>query len=197
MAPFSPSGSASAALSSYIIAVRSRGMLHQERHRSCQPPAPPYGEAPRLQLYTTIVSSPYGDHWRSLRRAGAIEIFSSRRLNTFLGTRGDEIKRLLCRLSRNSSQHGFPKVELKTTFSELTFNVIVRMVAGKRYFRDEVSDVHGRGRAVRKIVKEVFPYAGAANPGEFMPVLNWFGNGTYEKRVANSTDACLIARPNQ
>ncbi|PON49943.1 Cytochrome P450, E-class, group I [Parasponia andersonii] len=146
--------------------------------------------------YTTVVQSPYGDHWRNLRRIGAIEIFSSSRLKTFLGIRRDEIKRLLCKLSRNSlrGDDGFAKVEMKSMFSELTFNIIMRMVAGKRYYGDEVSDVE-EARKFRMIMKEAFTYGGAANPADFLPVLNWFGNeGNYEKRVkrlAKSIDAFL------
>jgi isoflavone 2'-hydroxylase len=82
---------------------------------------------------TTVVASPYGDHWRNLRRISALEIFSTTRLNMLLGIRRDEIKHLLRKLGRNSCQD-FAKVELKSMFSELTFNIIMRMVAGKRYY---------------------------------------------------------------
>ncbi|KAE8673164.1 hypothetical protein F3Y22_tig00111810pilonHSYRG00236 [Hibiscus syriacus] len=37
--------------------------------------------------YTTLTSPSYGDHWRNLRRIGAIEIYSSSRLNAFAGVR--------------------------------------------------------------------------------------------------------------
>ena len=51
----------------------------------------------------------------------------------FLGIRKDEIKHLLRRLGRDSRDN-FANVELKSLFSELTFNIITRMVAGKRYY---------------------------------------------------------------
>uniref|UniRef100_A0A2N9EU92 Cytochrome P450 n=1 Tax=Fagus sylvatica TaxID=28930 RepID=A0A2N9EU92_FAGSY len=86
-----------------------------------------------------MATSPYGDHWRNLRRIGALEIFSTNRLNMFLGIRKDEVKHLLWKLSRNSCQ-GFAKVELKSMFSELTFNIIMRMVAGKRYYGEDLKD---------------------------------------------------------
>ncbi|MBA0703904.1 hypothetical protein Golax_016196, partial [Gossypium laxum] len=83
--------------------------------------------------YTTVSTSSYGDHWRNLRRIGAIEIFSSSRLNAFAAVRKDEVQRLLVRLSRDS-RRGFTKVELKSMLNDLTFNNIMRMVAGKRYY---------------------------------------------------------------
>lgn len=53
---------------------------------------------------TTMVGAAYGDSWRNLRRIGAIEIFSSLRLNSFLSIRKDEIRRLILCLSKNSQQ---------------------------------------------------------------------------------------------
>ncbi|KAH7575032.1 hypothetical protein JRO89_XS02G0038000 [Xanthoceras sorbifolium] len=132
---------------------------------------------------TTIVQAPYGDHWRNLRRITAIEVLSSNRLNTFSSIRRDEIKRLLEKLSRDSRQR-FSKVELKTMFSELTFNVIMRMVAGKRYYGDDVEDEEEEEAIrFRKIVTEVGEYGGTSNRGDFLPILNWIDGGNFVKKV--------------
>ncbi|KAJ9670585.1 hypothetical protein PVL29_026868 [Vitis rotundifolia] len=87
--------------------------------------------------YTTIASAPYGEHWRNLRRLSNLEIFSTNRLNMFLGIRRDEIKLLLRQLSRNSRDH-FARVELRPMFIELTCYIIMRMVAGKWYYGEAV-----------------------------------------------------------
>ncbi|WRX20105.1 Cytochrome P450 - like 10 [Theobroma cacao] len=128
--------------------------------------------------YTTVSASPYGDHWRNLRRIGAIEIFSSSRLNTTISVRRDEIRRLLLKLSRDSRQH-FTKVELKSMLSELTFNNIMRMVAGKRYYGDQVTN-EADAKEFWDLIAEVFKNGGAANPADFFPMLNWIGQW-YEK----------------
>jgi len=130
---------------------------------------------------TTMVTSPYGDHWRNLRRIGALEIFSTNRLNMFLGIRKDEVKHLLWKLSRNSCQ-GFAKVELKSMFSELTFNIIMRMVAGKRYYGEDVKDEE-EARIFRGLIEEIITFAGVSNPAEFVPVLRWIDHGGMEKKV--------------
>ncbi|XWS30820.1 hypothetical protein CRYUN_Cryun23aG0023400 [Craigia yunnanensis] len=130
--------------------------------------------------YTTVTASSYGDHWRNLRRIGAIEIFSSSRLNTFLSVRKDEIKRLLLKLSRDSRQD-FAKVELKSMLADFTFNNIMRMVAGKRYYGDEVTN-EAEAREFRDLIAEAFRNGVAANPADFLPILNWFGQG-FEKKV--------------
>jgi isoflavone 2'-hydroxylase len=131
--------------------------------------------------HTTMATSPYGDHWRNLRRIGALEIFSTNRLNMFLGIRKDEVKHLLWKLSRNSCQ-GFAKVELKSMFSELTFNIIMRMVAGKRYYGEDVKDEE-EARIFRGLIEEIITFAGVSNPAEFVPVLRWIDHGGMEKKV--------------
>ncbi|KAF8017346.1 hypothetical protein BT93_H2514 [Corymbia citriodora subsp. variegata] len=146
---------------------------------------------------TTVTSSSYGDHWRNLRRICALEIFSSTRLDGFLPIRRDEIRRLLLKLHRISSSdqaldEGFAKVELKSMLSELTFNVIVRMVAGKRYYGEDVADVE-EAASFREILKKIGMYGGASNPGDFLGVLRWVFRGFEKKvlRLSKRTDEFL------
>ncbi|KAL6224881.1 hypothetical protein ACLB2K_003736 [Fragaria x ananassa] len=131
--------------------------------------------------YTTVVVSPYGDHWRNLRRIGATEIYSPSRLNMFSSTRKDEVKRLLFKLSHNSRKD-FTKVDLRSMLSEMAFNIIMTMVAGKRYYGDGVSD-NEEAKEFRDILSKIFLYAGATNPSDFMPILKWFGGGGFEKKL--------------
>lgn len=81
--------------------------------------------------HTTMVTAPYGEHWRNLRRIGAVEIFSAHRLNKFLSIRQDEVRRLIVRLSQNSSH-----VSVVTTHSafvecELTLKNLKLLNCGK------------------------------------------------------------------
>ena len=129
-------------------------MFHQERHHFCQPP---------LLLvrqdynYTTIASAPYGEHWSNLRRRlSTLEIFSTNRLNMFLGIRWDEIKLLLRQLSLNSRDH-FARVELRPMFIELTCNIIMRMVAGNRYYGEAVD--FEEAKLFREVMRGIFELA--------------------------------------
>ncbi|KAI7984569.1 Cytochrome P450 81Q32 [Camellia lanceoleosa] len=145
--------------------------------------------------YTSIGASSYGDHWRNLRRLMALEIFSTSRLNGFLSIRRDEIKLLLRRLYRNSS-HDFARVELKSKFSELTFNIMMRMIAGKRYYGEDDEELSNNEEAkeFREIVRQAFEYAGASYPGDFLPVLRWIDYQSFEKnlgRLYKKMDAFL------
>ncbi|CAJ1953299.1 unnamed protein product [Sphenostylis stenocarpa] len=143
---------------------------------------------------TTVSVSSYGDHWRNLRRIIALEVLSTHRLNSFSEIRRDEIMRLVRKLAHDS-RNGFTKVELKTRFSEMTFNTIMRMVSGKRYYGDDcdVSDVE-EANQFRDITKELVMIGGANNPGDFLALLRWFDFDDLEKklkRISKRTDAFL------
>ncbi|KAL1564197.1 cytochrome P450 81Q32-like [Salvia divinorum] len=141
--------------------------------------------------YTSLVGAPYGDYWRSLRRLTATEIFSSARLNSFQSIRHDEVRLMLENLSRKS---GHASVEIRQLLSELTFNNIMRMVAGKRYF--SVGEDDEEAEEFRGIIKEVFSYGGVSNLADFFPVLRWFDYKGVEKNLAKISakmDATLQA----
>ncbi|KAJ1414507.1 Cytochrome P450 [Sesbania bispinosa] len=144
--------------------------------------------------YTTVAVSSYGDHWRNLRRILSLEVLSSHRLNTFLEVRRDEIMRLIQKLGQHS-RNDFARVELKTMFSEMTFNTIMRMVSGKRYYGEDcdVSDVE-EAKQFREIIRETVMLGGASNPGDFIPLVRWFDFDGLEKRlkrISKRTDAFL------
>ncbi|KAF2290802.1 hypothetical protein GH714_015521 [Hevea brasiliensis] len=132
---------------------------------------------------TTLSSASYGDHWRNLRRISTLDVFSSNRLNVFTGIRRDEIKIFLNKLYSFSS-HDFAKVELKPMLMELTFNIIMRMVAGKRYNGEEVTGKDkAEAKQFREMMKEIFEYAGASYLGDFLPFLQWFDYQGFLNRV--------------
>ncbi|KAF8070824.1 hypothetical protein N665_1130s0001 [Sinapis alba] len=128
--------------------------------------------------YTTVGTSPYGDHWRNLRRICSLEILSSNRLTNFLHIRKDEIHRMLTRLSREVVNK---EIELEPLLSDLTFNNIVRMVTGKRYYGDEVHNEE-EANLFKKLVADVNDCSGARHPGDYLPFLKIFGR-SFEKKV--------------
>jgi hypothetical protein len=79
--------------------------------------------------YTTLAWAPYGHHWRNLRRIASLELLSSNRLQMFYSIRVDEVKSLihkLCQRSEGGDQ--FQALDMKSTFFELTLNVMMRMI---------------------------------------------------------------------
>lgn len=142
--------------------------------------------------FTAVTVAPYGDHWRNVRRIISLEVLSTHRLNSFIGIRRDEITRLVKNLARGSHE-GFAEVELKTKLSEMTFNSIMRMISGKRYYGEDCDDVE-EARQFRELAKELISFGGSSNPAEFVGVLRWFDFGNLEKslkRIGSRCDALL------
>ncbi|KAJ8769312.1 hypothetical protein K2173_002516 [Erythroxylum novogranatense] len=131
--------------------------------------------------YTAMDYAPYGDHWRNLRRVSTMELLSNHRLNLLLYVRKEELKRVITKLYRESSQ-GFAKVELKSIFRHLTLNTMMRMITGKRYFGEEVTEVK-EASEFKKLIKELSTCYDSSNPGDFFPIWNWIDGGRYEGKL--------------
>ncbi|RDX67262.1 Isoflavone 3'-hydroxylase, partial [Mucuna pruriens] len=153
--------------------------------------------------YTTLGSASYGDHWRNLRRITTIDVLSTHRLNSFLGIRRDETKRLVSKLGQDATRGdgGFAKVELRSRLTEMTFNEMMRMISGKRYYGEDcdVTDAD-EARQFREIISEMLMLMGANNKADFLPLLRYTPTLTlfdFEdlekrlKRIAKRADAFL------
>lgn len=128
--------------------------------------------------YTSMSWAPHGDHWRNLRRISSFEILSSNRLQTLSGIRSDEVRSLVRWLFKNQSQ----MVEMKSAFFEMTLNVMMKMIGGKRYYGENIGEVE-EARMFREMVSETFQLAGATNMVDFLPILGWLGLKGTERRL--------------
>ncbi|KAJ4961698.1 hypothetical protein NE237_021608 [Protea cynaroides] len=145
--------------------------------------------------HTTIGSAPYGPYWSNLRHFSALRIFSTRRLNMSSSIREDEVHMMVQKLFKDiiSSCQSFKKVKLKSRLSELPFNIIMRILAGKRYYGEEAADWE-EAKRFRDIINEVFGFGSASNLGDFLPFLRWIDFTGVEKRLLGlkkKTDAFM------
>lgn len=132
--------------------------------------------------FTTLVWASYGPHWRNLRRIASIELLSTNRLQMFYGIRISETRSLVRHLFRGC-QGGdqFQIVNMKSLLFELTLNVMMRMIAGKRYYGEGEAGLEAR--QFREIVTETFELSTVTNVGDFVPALNYFGISGLEKKL--------------
>ncbi|XVF64136.1 hypothetical protein PTKIN_Ptkin09bG0143400 [Pterospermum kingtungense] len=98
--------------------------------------------------YSTMGLAPYGDYWRNLRRVTTLELFSTSRLPMFASIRQEEVQLLLKELFLASSRKS-AKVEVTSKLIELVFNIMLRTIAGKRYYG---KDVDGPSQCLREFV---------------------------------------------
>ncbi|XP_057794418.1 cytochrome P450 81Q32-like [Salvia miltiorrhiza] len=94
----------------------------------------PDSAASRILGYnnTTIGFAPYGDHWRNLRRLTATQIFSFASLQQTSAVRGGEIRFMVGKMLQGFDDQEWRKVEMKSLFFELVYNVAMVVIAGKR-----------------------------------------------------------------
>ncbi|KAK7412968.1 hypothetical protein VNO78_04768 [Psophocarpus tetragonolobus] len=145
---------------------------------------------------STVGSCSHGEHWRNLRRITSLDVLSTQRVHSFSGIRSDETKRLMMRLVKNS-RGGFARVEMTSKFADLTYNNIMRMISGKRFYGEE-SDMKNveEAREFRETVSEMLQLMGLSNKGDYLPFLRWFDFQNVEKRLKNISkryDAILNA----
>ncbi|KAK3016882.1 hypothetical protein RJ639_005897 [Escallonia herrerae] len=68
---------------------------------------------------------------------------------------------------------------MKSVLFEMMLNVMMRMMAGKRYYGERAEET----RRFRDLVTETFTVNGATNLADFLPVVRWMGVGGMEKRL--------------
>ncbi|KAA8528486.1 hypothetical protein F0562_035841 [Nyssa sinensis] len=98
----------------------------------------------------------------------------------FTSIRQEEVGLMLKQLFQNCNGKSV-KVELKSKFAELSFNIMMRMIAGKRYYGEGAVDEEAR--QFRDIMKEVVELHGNSNLGDYLPVFRWVDIQGVEKRM--------------
>ncbi|KAI3750873.1 hypothetical protein L2E82_21750 [Cichorium intybus] len=132
--------------------------------------------------HTTLGAAPYGRLWRDLRRITTLELFSTTRLKAYMGVRHDEAKLLVKSLFQDAGQD-FERVEMRSRIQALSFNIVMRVVADKRYYGTEVADFE-EAKKFRDIIRDIFEVSGASNPGDFIPFLRWIDFQGFQKRLS-------------
>ncbi|KAF7141240.1 hypothetical protein RHSIM_Rhsim06G0040500 [Rhododendron simsii] len=137
--------------------------------------------------YAMFGFSPYGAYWRDIRKISSLELLGSRRLELLKHVRVSEteasIKELhkLCTEAKTNS--GCVMVEMKRWFSDLAMNVVVRMVAGKRYFGVATDGDEKEGRRCQKALRDIFYFLGLFLVADAIPFLRWLDLGGHEKAM--------------
>ncbi|XP_020095932.1 isoflavone 2'-hydroxylase-like [Ananas comosus] len=142
--------------------------------------------------YTTLAFANYGPLWRNLRRIATAEVLSTHRLTACAAFRTEEVRGIARRIfsdwnaNKNDESSSFTKVEMKSRLFDLALNVMMRMIAGRKYTFSQGEGVGGSEAAkrFREMVEETFLLAdSASNLGDFLPMLRWFDIGGAEKRM--------------
>ncbi|KAJ8774005.1 hypothetical protein K2173_009436 [Erythroxylum novogranatense] len=130
--------------------------------------------------YADITWSPYGPYWRQARKMCLMELFSVKRLESFEYIRKEELKSLL----KNLFKSGGETVNLKDHLSDVSLNVICRMVLGKKYTvkREGVKEIV-TPEEFKEMLDELFLLNGVLDIGDSIPWLAFLDLQGYIKRM--------------
>ncbi|KAH6762409.1 hypothetical protein C2S52_019842 [Perilla frutescens var. hirtella] len=132
--------------------------------------------------YTSLSWSSYGDHWRNLRRISSLQLLSTQRLHTLSHVRADEAFNMARKLYRVTEDEPGKVLEVKSAVFEFTFNVLTRMITGKRYYGKNVESSK-EAQILEEIAAETSEVAFETNVVDFLPLMRWFGFGDVEKKL--------------
>ncbi|KAJ1690204.1 hypothetical protein LUZ63_014359 [Rhynchospora breviuscula] len=122
--------------------------------------------------YSNLTFSNYGPSWRHLRKTVTVQILSNHRLLLSTSARNDEARYLAHRLFVGSAddKSTFNKVNVKVIAFEFVLNVVMGMIAGKRYYGEEAKDWE-EARRFRQMTGEMFALAPGSRLMDFFPWL--------------------------
>nr|GME03603.1 cytochrome P450 CYP82D47-like [Ipomoea batatas]GME09398.1 cytochrome P450 CYP82D47-like [Ipomoea batatas] len=141
----------------------------------------------------------YGPYWRKIRKLVLSEVLSARRLEKFSHTRVSEVEICIRELhsaviAAQSPATGEAMINISHWLEKLTLNLVVKMIAGKRYKTDGAEDEEAKRS--RKAVTEFLSVSGQSVLSDVIPItlLRWVDfKGVIKsmKRIAAEMDAII------
>ncbi|KAJ8762231.1 hypothetical protein K2173_007387 [Erythroxylum novogranatense] len=148
--------------------------------------------------YAMFGFAPFGDYWREIRKIATFEVLSNRRLELLKHVRISEVetsvKEMYKHWTTREDGSSHVSLELKRWLGELTRNVILRMIAGKK---NNVANAEGNEEEVRKwqkAMRDVSHHLGMFVLRDAVPFLGWLDVGGHEKamtKVVEELDGIL------
>ncbi|GLJ27827.1 hypothetical protein SUGI_0546170 [Cryptomeria japonica] len=109
---------------------------------------------------------------RDLRKICTMKLITASRIDSFKHLRTEEVSALIRSLFESCQREAAP-VNMKSRLSDLTSNIIMRMVARKRVSGSQCSEDLQEGQHLKKMVEETFYLYGVFAVGDYLPFLKW------------------------
>ncbi|XP_078156694.1 cytochrome P450 81Q32-like [Carex rostrata] len=149
-------------------------------------------QLPSVMLPNIIGMTNYGSYWRNVRQIAAVELLSNQRLQASSGIRAREVRDMARQLFQSYNQtersSGFVKLQLKNFLFELMLNVIMMMIAGRRFCGDNVENLEEM-KQYKEAVEGWFELNGGTNIEDFVPIFRMLDLKGVMKRMRVVTDA--------
>ncbi|KAF9608872.1 hypothetical protein IFM89_011910 [Coptis chinensis] len=138
--------------------------------------------------YALFGFGPYGSYWRETRKIAMLKLLSIQRLQSLEHVRISEVNTSIKELHQLWQENlnyadGFVPLEMKQWFGDLTLNIVVRMVVGKRFFLPSVNLDDDDGSRIKKGIKDFFHLVGLFVVSDALPCLGWLDLQGHEKAM--------------
>ncbi|KAF3435936.1 hypothetical protein FNV43_RR23028 [Rhamnella rubrinervis] len=121
--------------------------------------------------------SPYGPYWRHIRKIVSLELLSNRRVELLKDLRASEVDNcikdlyFLCTKSKEGSP---AMLDISRWFSAVTHNIMVRMLAGKRYSTIDIhEDQYKESQRFLKAIHDFICLFGVPVISDAIPCMEW------------------------
>ncbi|OWM82917.1 hypothetical protein CDL15_Pgr005317 [Punica granatum] len=114
--------------------------------------------------------APYGAYWREIRKIAALELLSSHRLQRLLHVRVSEIASFMADLL-SRSRHNNLVIPIDIQFEHLTFNINLRMIAGKKFADTEFGKTGSDAWRFRRAIESALYLSGTFVLSDAIPWL--------------------------
>ncbi|KAL2470699.1 Cytochrome [Abeliophyllum distichum] len=129
--------------------------------------------------------APYGPYWRDIRKMVTLQLLTSHQLEKLSHVRVSELDQtikdlyLLCEKNGDS-----PNIALNKWLEDLTFNMTIRMLVGKRFSNSNNGSEEWH---FKEAIKKVVYLSGVFIVSDAIPSLEWMDIGGYLKAMKTTT----------
>nr|GEX41338.1 cytochrome P450 82C4-like [Tanacetum cinerariifolium] len=129
--------------------------------------------------------APYGQYWREIRKLVTLELLTSQRLEKLKNVRNSEVNYLIHELYLLSQKNGAQTsiIDMTKWFEHITFNIIVRMLAGKRFSNGCSDEGNNEDLQVKEAIKKGLYLSGVFVVSDVLPNLEWMDIGGHVKAM--------------
>lgn len=132
--------------------------------------------------------SPYGKYWRIIRKIAITKLLSGHSLETHKKVQAAEVDRLIKDLNRHCGE----KVVLSELIERFTFNVILKLIAGKRFSGEEYEKEGSEAGRIKRAIKKAVYLSGVFVFEDAIPWLEWVdGHVRSMKKTAVEIDSVI------
>ncbi|XP_059454698.1 cytochrome P450 CYP82D47-like [Corylus avellana] len=144
--------------------------------------------------YAAFVLSPYGPHWRQVRKIATVQFLSNHRVEIVKDIRESEVNRAVKEIYEVWVKNNNVLVEMKRWYGSITLNVVLQMVIGRRFDGSGTKEENEANDECMKVLRDLFELSSTFVVADALPYLRWLDLGGYQKamkRTAKEFDRVL------